>query len=115
MKSRQEIFDKVASALIAQGKPSINPENGECLYRHEGLKCALGHLIPDKKYNEKYEDRDIYTLLQEYEDEFPKWMTKYVDFLAKLQDLHDDEYSWPNIRQSLIDFAKNEKLKVNFQ
>lgn len=53
--SLQEIFDFVKEALIKQGKPSID-ESGKCMYRGaDNCKCAAGHLIPDDKYNPKFE------------------------------------------------------------
>lgn len=55
MISKQETFDTVCKALIAQGKPAVavNGYGGRaCRYRTEdGCKCAAGHLIPDDKYN----------------------------------------------------------------
>jgi len=46
----QELFDKVATHLITQGKPSLCTY-GFCKYRGDGgLMCAIGCLIPDDKY-----------------------------------------------------------------
>jgi hypothetical protein len=54
--TNQETFDKVVTALRAQGKPSVNPETNECMYRGpNGIKCAAGHLIPDDEYKPKFE------------------------------------------------------------
>jgi hypothetical protein len=50
--TNQEIFDKVARHLLTQGARSMGP-NGtvQCLYRgSDGLKCAVGCLIPDELY-----------------------------------------------------------------
>lgn len=48
--TRQETFDKVVRAVIAQGRPSMR--GGACAYRgDDGCKCAAGHLIPDEKYD----------------------------------------------------------------
>jgi hypothetical protein len=59
--TNQEIFDKVCSGLLAQGRPSVklNPGNIiECRYRSDdGCKCAAGQLIPDDKYNVELEGR----------------------------------------------------------
>lgn len=49
MLSNQEIFDRVSSHLLTQGKPALR--DGECVYRTpEGLRCAIGCLIPDALY-----------------------------------------------------------------
>jgi hypothetical protein len=49
MRTKQEIFDTVVRAMIAQGRPARSAT--ACLYRmREGeriLKCAVGVLIPD--------------------------------------------------------------------
>ena len=51
MPTKQETFDFVATKLIEQGVPSMQP--GSCLYRGpNGTKCAAGHLIPDEFYLE---------------------------------------------------------------
>jgi hypothetical protein len=53
--SIQEIFNKVASHLLQQNARSLNGK-GICYYRgEEGLKCAVGILIPDCLYNENLE------------------------------------------------------------
>lgn len=47
----QEVFDKVATHLLTQKKRSIDSKKG-CLYRGpDGLKCAVGCLIPDEEYD----------------------------------------------------------------
>lgn len=48
--TNQELFDKVATHLLKQGRRSVRA-NGECAYRgKDGLRCAIGVLIPDDKY-----------------------------------------------------------------
>lgn len=49
---RQDIFDRALAHLRAQGKPALNGDGPDCLYRTpEGLKCAIGGLIPDMRYH----------------------------------------------------------------
>lgn len=46
--SKQEIFTRVAVHLLRQGRPSLMGD-GACAYRgDDGLKCAVGVLIPDE-------------------------------------------------------------------
>lgn len=53
----QTIFDIIYKGLLAQGKQSIVPSNGRCMYRGpDGLKCAAGMLIPDDEYIDDMED-----------------------------------------------------------
>jgi len=109
--TKQEVFDKVARALMAQGEasmpanytPGISGNGGTCRYRiRKGtrtLKCAVGHLIPAKLYDKKMEGAtaEIVIFGGEYEErrfedisgecglqDVPKGL------LAHLQWAHDD-------------------------
>jgi hypothetical protein len=53
--TNQVTFDTVVRAIFAQGRPSVIPAEG-CAYRsNDGCRCAAGHLIPDTKYDPKFE------------------------------------------------------------
>lgn len=59
----QAFFDFIAEHLLRQGKRSETPESTvykrKCAYRGEdGLKCAVGAILPDKLYRSEYEDSD---------------------------------------------------------
>jgi hypothetical protein len=55
MLTNQQIFDRVATHLLRQGKRSMD-SRGDCLYRSpEGLSCAVGCLIPDEAYLPTFE------------------------------------------------------------
>jgi hypothetical protein len=59
MLTRQEIFDKVATHLLTQKQQSLGPDG--CMYRGDnGLKCAIGVLIPDDKYSPSFEGATCY-------------------------------------------------------
>jgi len=50
----QEVFDKVATHLLRQGKQASN--GPACMYlTADGLKCAAGCLIPDEEYSPNFE------------------------------------------------------------
>lgn len=121
--NKQQVFDKVAAHLLAQGQTSSkgNHPGGTCLYRGpNGTKCAVGCLIPDDMYEPTMEgksmpesgDFDMYlstvgkVLVQIVEeDTFP--------LLAALQILHDTVIPkhWDiELRKSAVKF----NLKVNF-
>ena len=60
MMTTQEAFDTVVRHLHTQGKRSIvknrRSSGDECRYRtDDGLKCAIGCLIPDEVYSFQYE------------------------------------------------------------
>ena len=56
--SDQELFDFIVGRVIAQGEPSVL--NGTCQYRAPGgLKCAVGHIIPDSLYRKSMEGANL--------------------------------------------------------
>jgi len=91
----QEIFDKVATHLLAQGKKARNGAGGPCLYRAEdGARCAAGCLIPDELYNASMECKRIRVLSQTYK--LPEFITDNIRLIVQLQDVHDqaDPTGW---------------------
>lgn len=117
--SEQEIFDIVVKHLLKQmNKSEKKCSSGHmlCLYRSpEGLKCAVGALIPDSLYKEEFDDQgyenglDIEGMIIDY-DLFDK---KYENFLKKLQNIHDNcnVEQW---RAELSDLADEYDLEWKF-
>jgi len=90
---KQEIFDKVANALIKQGKPSLS-EDGYCSYfNSDGSRCAIGWLV-DKRMAKDFQkmcpNKSVYTVDEKFVLE---GIIGVVDlqFLASLQDAHDED------------------------
>lgn len=80
MLTEQEIFDTVARALLAQGRPAVNVN--KCRYRTpDGAKCAAGHLLPDDEYESHMEGCGVGGLV--YFEDFP------LPLLRDLQNAHD--------------------------
>lgn len=118
--NKQEVFDKVASHLLTQMKPSTEPDpgpetglRGACYYRSpEGLKCAIGCLIPDELYDPKFEGKRVSIL--------PIDILRYIGvetdedllFLRRLQKIHD-EYSVELWKVKLKKFASYYDLQWN--
>lgn len=93
----QEIFDTVYKHLVTQGKRSH--EDGYCKYRNpEGLKCAVGCLIPDDMYNPEFDDTEVNgdtylgAILDQYD--MPDWMYAHKNLLTSLQMVHDAIDAW---------------------
>lgn len=91
-KELQKLFDRAVGGVLEQGTSSIkfSQYGGHiCMYRGDnGAKCAIGHLIPDSKYDEKMENNCIEKLIER--NWFPyKYGVKYINQLAELQQLHD--------------------------
>ena len=65
MLNRQLVFDTVTSHLLRQGERSVriyNRVDETCAYRGKnGLKCSIGVLIPDGKYNKSMEGNNAFT------------------------------------------------------
>lgn len=81
----QKLFNRIAEHLRTQGRPALD-EFGDCVYRGpNGLRCAIGAVIPDYKYRRSFEARAINALIPKH---FPRWK-KHKALLSDLQELHD--------------------------
>ena len=86
--NKQEIFDKVATHLMKQ---MCQAKHGYfCKYRtEEGLRCAVGCLIPDHLYSPNLEGKKV------EKEEFTPILKALgirpdnVGFLSALQSIHD--------------------------
>lgn len=117
--SEQQIFDIVAEHLLKQMNKSekkCSSGNMLCLYRSpEGLKCAVGALIPDSLYKEEFDDQgaenglDIGGMIIDY-DLFDE---KYRTILEELQKIHDN-YAVEDWKRSLYFHAKRNNLEWKF-
>jgi hypothetical protein len=89
--TRQETFEKVVKAVIAQGRPSatIRADNSvRCLYRGpDGCKCAAGHLIPDEDFKPAMEGCSATNSI--HIKEVLKRDGHNADLVFELQNAHD--------------------------
>ena len=106
--NQQEIFDKVATHLIAQGKRSLGWGADYCAYRgDDGTMCAAGCLIPDDEYKPQFEGipwvsiaNDVPSFLDAPDEDH--------DLIDSLQLVHDDENYWETpetLKDALRDVA----------
>lgn len=103
---KQEVFDKVARALMKQGEASVPAGYGDttdtCRYRirrgTRTLKCAVGHLLPAKLYDKRMEGvtAEIVIFGGNYEDKHFEDISEACGLsgvshvlLFDLQDAHD--------------------------
>ena len=110
--NRQAAFDTAYLGLREQGfAPSVLTDD-LCAYRGQaGMKCALGFLIPDEKYEAYVEDfgpgalsdrgflgeeygsiREL-TFQEELQGVFPEERNQDIEFLNALQNAHDTSTS----------------------
>ena len=87
--SEQEIFNLVVEHLFKQGRPAYDGNRG-CMYRtHDGLRCAVGVLIPDDLYDPAFETIEAAIVIQElFDADLADWR-EHEDLLKKLQLIHD--------------------------
>ncbi len=112
LRSAQSMFNIVGNHLLKQNEKSMGI-NG-CAYRGwNGLKCAVGILIPDKEYGEEMEGKSI-------NGSWGQWIQKAagiakgcIDLTKKLQELHDyrHPYSW---RKGLTTIASEYNLSMRW-
>lgn len=94
--TKQEVFDYGLKKIIEQGRPSLDPDDGSCLYRGpDGVKCLVGHMLgEDVDFNKRHSLNGIgigrliemKALPEGYE-----WMAdeSMQEFLGQLQNAHD--------------------------
>lgn len=100
--TEQDIFNIAANGLLKQGKKSM--DRSSCMYRGlNGLKCAIGMLIPDELYQDRFEgqsasDSDVMKTFN-----VPNTVA-FADFLNHLQGVHDEHIpnDWD---RELVNFA----------
>jgi hypothetical protein len=119
--TEQSLFDHVAVALLNQDGPSLDEEGTSCMYRDgKGRKCAIGHGIPDEKYDPGMENNKPLTLLEQFPSLAEEFGAVSVHFLTDLQHAHDCyNGEWPSkagweeyITRALTNFAKHYNLTL---
>lgn len=120
----QESFTFLCRHLIAAPHPSMRYLEGSlaplCQYRgKDGVKCAVGWLIPDDLYDSGMEAKVVTRLIKLYPDLLPYLRPWNLELLELLQNYHDDaaitwdseERSWgEEARLFLTDFASDQDL-----
>lgn len=88
--SAQEVFDIVVNHLFTQGRPAYDDVQG-CMYRtHDGLRCAVGVLIPDDLYDKALEKNPSDYIIQYFFDaDLADWR-EHKNLLMRLQNIHDN-------------------------
>lgn len=94
---QQEMFDRVVAHMRAQGQQSVFRFEGSastmCAYRGpDGLKCAIGCLIPDDVYTPRMEGQAVGAIVARFPDVRRALRPGAVglNFLTELQEAHDN-------------------------
>lgn len=89
--TEQIIFDRTCEHMKSQKVQAITP-NGRCRYRTEdGLKCNVGHLIPDEDYDPKMDANSTGGAISTVLCRFPQlhYLRPFQHLLSDLQAVHD--------------------------
>lgn len=121
MRSAQELFDIAATHLLTQNKRA--GARGACFYRtNDGLKCAVGALIPDELYDADMERRSIIGLINGCAylqgTELRAELSTNREMLLGLQRIHDDypEERWPErLKSAASEFGLSTAVVDNFK
>ena len=90
--NNQQAFNKMVRHLRKQNKRSANKDAGICRYRtYDGLRCAVGALIPNRLYDSHIEYQTI-----EYAMKTHPTLGEYLagvslNLMQHMQAIHDDE------------------------
>lgn len=114
----QLAFETAAKKLLEQGALSESDLAGGCAYRGEsGRKCAIGWLIPDRKYRKSIEGSaatDV-NVLRSISATYKVSVDRHEDtiFLGQLQTVHD-ELPPEDWREGFRLLAQDFELDVSF-
>ena len=85
-----EVLNHVRTHLLTQNAkcemrkyPGAGPM---CLYRHEGMSCAVGCLIPDEYYNSNWEENGVEELIAPWAQQFGTGL-QFKDLMNQVVDL----------------------------
>lgn len=121
MMTLQEIFNRVKAHLLTQNAKARIPDGGwgygACRYRGtNGLKCAIGCLIPDEAYTADLEGSVLFRVLSTIPGiptsagrNDPTYV-RYEILLAELQSIHD-RYQPPEWAEQLERLGKRHNLE----
>lgn len=116
MHTRQELFNMAYIGLTSQMWNQSFVQGQGCSYRdHEnGLKCAVGHMIPDDRYDSAFEGSTVrFGSMSEEIRKAAGISDEDSKFAAKMQSIHDDVYTTPlQMKERFETLAVQYDLKI---
>lgn len=112
--NEQQLFEKAYRGLAKQGfERSMRPNSVKCAYRGVGgLKCAIGHAIPDELYRLEM-DAPVTPIGLDFEGILIRaGYTGSTNFASELQSIHDTAKSPAGMRATLAAFAESHGLPL---
>lgn len=115
--SEQDVFNFVATKLIAQGHGSMNADN--CMYNaQDGSHCALGWML--REYEDVPELEGIDSVLANVDPDLQERLEPSTsEFLGDLQAAHDDAGRFPqptfveSFRKNMLRLAVHHELDAS--
>ncbi len=105
--TNQTAFEIMVNHLLNQGEKSYdNSTLATCVYRNpDGLKCAIGAILPDELYNSTMENKLAHALIKDYPAIGKLWENLSINLLAKMQYIHDSRNvdEWYNEFKAIAD------------
>lgn len=102
--THQQTFDMVVEGFASQGFKISILGDGDCVFRTEdGLKCSVGHLIPDADYRPEF-DTEPMGLINVI-GEVAVLQLHDFDVLEALQGVHDTADGPFALKQGLQNYA----------
>lgn len=118
MKTLQQVFNQAFRGLRKQGwKKSVAADGTTCMYRGpNGLRCAIGHAIPNSRYMKKFEEYSVIngTILRAALGVGTGYSGP-IDLhgvLFSLQNCHDSARGRKDMERSMLEFAQRYGLTV---
>lgn len=88
--TNQTAFEIMVNHLLKQGEKSRAYDRATCVYRNpDGLKCAVGAILPDELYVPSMENKLANALFSDYPAIGKLWENISINLLAKMQYIHD--------------------------
>ena len=120
----QQLIDDIATHLLTQNRKSVDahPHVIQCMYRFEGLKCAIGALIPDDLYNPGMERLGVENVLHTFPilrkhlhtvyEVSEREASKFQAILEEAQSIHDNKDWSPKAWPTKLDELRAEYLYI---
>lgn len=128
----EPVVQKMYDGLKGQGFKrsmiySSDHERDICVYRGpNGLKCAIGHIIPDELYDNtlenfgiesyrvfgKTEFRDLYKSSEDFYEQCGSRRDSIITFLNKLQNVHDTSKNPDVMKERFLDECKKFNITI---
>jgi len=90
--NNQQAFNKIVRHLRKQNKHSADERTGVCKWRtHDGLKCAIGALIPNRLYDSHIERQTIEYAMKTHPPLGEYLAGVSLDLMKHMEAIHDNE------------------------